>query len=188
MGRSEGDNFQDQFFASCKSLGVFCERVKDQYIPHNVRLLLTKHKIHLPTTKNKYDFYLYSKPNLYTLEFKSINAKSISVTDPKIIKPHQIEALDGADKSDGVIPGFIFNFRGTEENETYFVHIKDFLEYKNIAVNGISNHTYKSKVNKSSIPVGICAEIGIRINNFKKRTKYHYHVKEFIKEAEKRYE
>lgn len=183
MVKSAGKEFEEQFVDSCKALKIFHDRVKDTFVPNNVRELLMRYKIHMPTSKNKYDFYLFKNGHLFTLELKSINAKSISITDPKIIKPHQIEELERAASYDeNIISGFIINFRATEDNSTYFIPIKEFLKYKDIAINGKEN-TYKNKVNRASLPVGICEEIGIKINNFKKKTNYHYHVGEFIKKA-----
>lgn len=180
--KNQGKAFEEQVEASCEKLEIFHQRIKDVYIPHNVRELLGRYKMHLPTSKNKYDFYIFDSGHLFALELKSVNAKSISVTDPKIIKPHQVEELHKASQYDNVIAGFLFNFRATEDNEVYFVPINKYIEYCDIATNG-KEHTYESKVNKSSIPVGICEEIGIKIESRKKQVSYHYHMKDFIEKA-----
>lgn len=185
MAKNAGKKFEEQLSTSCEKEGIFYDRIKDVYIPINVRSMLKKHSIQLTTTKNKYDFYIFGEGKLFALELKSINAKSISITDPKIIKPHQIEYLEKASAYDGVVSGFVFNFRATEENETYFVSIKKFLEYCDIAING-KEYTYKNKVNRSSISVGVCSEIGIKIKNSKKKTNYHYNMKDFIKKFDRR--
>lgn len=182
MAKNAGKDFEEQLVESCKSLGIFHLRIKDVHIPNDVRELLARYKKFLPTSKNKYDFILFDQGCLFSLELKSVNAKSISITDPKIIKPHQVESLLEASMYENVVSGFIFNFRATDDNGTFFVPIDEYLEYCDIAING-KEYTYKSKVNRSSIPVGICEEIGIRIKNFKKRTNYHYHVKDFIEQA-----
>nr|WP_197498912.1 Holliday junction resolvase RecU [Mycobacterium sp. E3298] len=124
---------------------------------------------------------MFSKGHLFTLEQKSTKDKSISFSE-KIIKKHQIENLLKADTYDDVISGFLFNFR-EPENKVYFVPIKDFVAYKNVAENEIKDHTYKSKVNKSSIPISICEEVGIEIAWRKKTKRYHYHLREFIEQA-----
>jgi penicillin-binding protein-related factor A (putative recombinase) len=95
--------------------------------------------------------------------------------------------LEDADKYDGVIAGFIFNFR-EYENTTYFVPINEFIKYKYIAQNEISEHTYKSKVNKSSISLDICKEIGIEIKHYKKKVKYHYYIKQLLDELISRFQ
>ena len=178
MARKDGKIFQESFENSCKREGVFCTRIKDQYVPPDLR-------DKVPVTKNKYDFFIYQKPYLFPVELKSIRKKSFSFSE-HIIKQHQIDALTEASKYDGVIPGFIFNFR-LANNKTFFVHINDFNEYKYIAENGIKDHKYKSKVNKSSISLGICEEIGMEIKNQLKRTKYHYFIDDFIRRATEKY-
>jgi penicillin-binding protein-related factor A (putative recombinase) len=102
---------------------------------------------------------------------KSTKSKSISFSE-SIIKQHQIDNLLDAVSYDGVIAGFLFNFR-EPDNKAYFVHISDFVKYKHIAENQLE-HTYKSKINKSSIPIAICQEIGIEVTNVKKVKKYRY--------------
>lgn len=82
--------------------------------------------------------------------------------------------LEAASKYEGVLPGFLFNFR-EPENRVFFVHINDFLTYKNIAENQLE-HTYISKVNKSSIPIGICEEIGTEVRWMKKKVNYTYYI------------
>jgi len=178
LASKDGKIFQEDFENSCIRDGLFEDRIKDVFIPPEYR---TK----IPTVKNKYDFYLYLKPYLLPVELKSVQENRISFSE-SMIKKHQIEALEEASKHDGVIAGFIFNFRSFN-NKTYFVHIKDFLKYKNIAENQIKYHDYKSKVNKSSIPIGICEEIGLEIRNRILKTRYKYEIKNFILEAMKRY-
>lgn len=132
-------------------------------------------------TKNDYDCMMFARSHLFTLELKSTKAKSVSFSE-SVIKQHQIDKLLEASEYENVISGFLFNFR-EPDNKVYFVPIKDFVEYQYIAQNEIKEHKYISKVNKSSIPIGICNEIGIEIKGFKKRVKWHYHMKEFITEA-----
>lgn len=162
-----GKEFEAQFQASCASAGVFFDRIKDA--PPTVKV-----------SKNKYDYYIYRKPNLFALELKSTKNKSVSF-DEKIIKQHQIDNLTEAATHVGIVSGFIFNFR-EYDNLTYFVHINDFNRYKKVAKQKEEDHTYV-KLNQSSIPLEVCEQIGIKINNYKKRTNYHYHVKDFIDKA-----
>ena len=164
---------------SSKDCGLFFTRIKDTYIPPELRLKIR-------VTKNDYDCMMFGQKHLYTLELKSTKEKRFSF-DESIIKQHQIDKLDEASKFDSVISGFIFNFR-EPDNRVFFVHIKDFLDYKYIAQNQIKEHNYKSKVNKSSISLAICEEIGLEIKGFKKRVKWHYHLKDFVLSAIERYE
>lgn len=177
--KNEGKIFEQQLQESAKSLNIFFTRIKDQFLPPDVRS-------RVPVAKNDYDCLMFSGNHLFPLELKSTKSKSFSF-DEKIIKKHQIEKLTEAATYDGVIAGFIFNFR-EPDNLTYFVDIHSFLLYKRVAEsNGEFIHTIKSKINKNSIPIDYCEEVGIKINNYKKRTNYHYHVKEFVDEAIKRF-
>lgn len=135
--------------------------------------------------KNPYDNFLFSKGHLFALELKSNQAKSFSFSE-SIIKEHQIDSLLEASTYEDVIAGLILNFREVE-NRTFFIEINDFVKYKDIAENQ-KDHTYKSKTNRASIPIAICEEIGIEIENKLLRTRYHYHLDKFVKDAVERYE
>jgi penicillin-binding protein-related factor A (putative recombinase) len=115
---------------------------------------------------------------------KSTKSKSISFSE-SIIKQHQIDNLLEASKFTGVISGFLFNFR-EPDNEAYFVDIHSFINYKNIAENQLE-HTYQNKINKSSIPIGICREIGIEVHNVKKKVKYRYYLNKLFDELIEKY-
>jgi penicillin-binding protein-related factor A (putative recombinase) len=80
---------------------------------------------------------------------------------------------------------FLFNFR-EPDNKSFFVHIQDFVTYKHIAENQLE-HTYQSKINKSSIPIAICQEIGIELKNVKKVKKYRYYLKILFDELIEKY-
>ncbi len=173
----EGKVFEESLETSCKDQGIFFHRIKDTYIPPDLRRRVR-------VTKNKYDSLLFYKQFLFPVELKSTKEKKFSF-DESIIKQHQIDSLKEAVKYEGVIAGFLFNFR-QPENRAFFVHINDFLKYKNIAENGL-DHTYKSKVNRASIPIGICEEIGTEITNVKKRTKYRYYINKLLDELIDKY-
>lgn len=168
----EGKVFEESLESSCNDQNIFYHRIKDTYVPPDLRRRVR-------VTKNKYDSLLYYKNYLFPVEMKSTKENRFSF-DESIIKQHQIENLKEANDYNGVIAGFIFNFR-QPENRAFFVHIEDFVIYKNIAENGL-DHTYKSKVNKASIPLGICEEIGIEITNIKKITKYRYYINKLLDE------
>lgn len=168
----EGKEFEDAIQVSCSEQGTFYSRIKDTFIPPDLRSRVR-------VSKNDYDAFIYKFPNLFPVEFKSTKDNKISFSE-SIIKGHQIESLRKASEYQGLISGFIFNFR-EHDNYTCFIHIQDFIEYKNIAENGLE-HTYESKVNKASIPIGICKEIGIEIKNVKKKVKYRYLVNKLLDE------
>jgi penicillin-binding protein-related factor A (putative recombinase) len=168
-----GKSFETDIETSCSDQNIFYFRVRDVNLPPDVRM-----RVKIP--QNRYDCILYHKGYLFPIEQKSTKDKSISFSE-SMIKAHQIKNLTDATKFSGVIPGFLFNFRLLNENKCYFIHIDDFNTYKNIAENQFE-HTYKSKINKSSIPIGICEEIGIEITNVKKKVNHRYYLNKMIDE------
>lgn len=176
MATNLGKVFEEDFQKSAAQgeEKIFFTRIKDTYIPPDLRNRVR-------VTKNDYDCMMFARSHLFTLELKSTKDKSISFQE-SVIKQHQIDKLSEANTYDNVIAGFVMNFR-EPENKVYFVHIDDFIKYKNIAQNQIKEHLYRSKVNKSSISLAICEEIGLEIKGFKPRTRWHYHLKDFISQA-----
>lgn len=166
----EGKVFESSIEQSCKDQSIFYFRVRDVNLPPDVRM-----RVKLP--QNKYDCLLFYKNHLFPTELKSTKDKSISLKE-HMIKQHQIDNLKEAAKYPDVIAGFLFNYR-EPDNRTFFVHIDKFIEYKNIAENGL-DHTYKSKVNKSSIPITICEEIGVEVVSVKKVKNYRYYVNKLL--------
>ncbi|MCA1027079.1 Holliday junction resolvase RecU [Cytobacillus kochii] len=166
----EGKQFEEDLKKSASDQSIFFYRIKDV----NPMFL----KANTAVSKNDFDCFIYKKPNLFPVELKSTKAKSVSFSE-KIIKKHQIKALENASKYDGLVAGFIFNFRAYD-NSTYYVPINEFLKYKYIAENQIKEHTYKAKVNKSSISLDICEEIGIEISNVKKKVRYRYYINSLL--------
>ena len=151
---------------SCAKQKVFFDRIKDTFIPPDLRNRVF-------VTKNKYDNYIFKDGWLFPCELKSTKQKSVSF-DEKIIKQHQIDSLlEASTYNEAICPGFIFNFR-SYKNQTYFVHILDFLEFKD-------------STTKKSISLDVCSEIGIKINNQIKRVHYSYDILEFIENAIERY-
>ena len=177
MAKNYGKNLEMDLKTSAKEQGIFFYRIKD------VNPMFLKPKASV--SKNDYDSFIYRKPNLFPTEFKSTAQKSISF-DEKIIKSHQIKALTNAATYEGLIAGFIFNFR-EYSNQTYFVHIEDFNKIKYIADNGITDHTYESKINKSSIGLDTCREVGVEIKNVKKKVKYRYYIGQMLDELAEKY-
>lgn len=178
MGKTQGKIFESDVENSCNDQKIFYFRVRDVFVPPELRL-----RIRVP--KNRYDALIYYKDYLFPLELKSLNSKSISF-DEKIIKQHQLDNLEKATSYEGVIPGLILNYR-KNDNRAFFIHITDFLDYKYIAENEIENHPYKNKVNRKSIPIKIAEEIGIEIPNEQKRTRYKYDVSEMASKAIEKY-
>lgn len=172
----EGKIFESSVEISAAEQSIFYFRVRD------VNPMAIKPKFKLP--QNKYDCLLYYKDHLFPIEMKSTKSKSISFSE-SIIKQHQIDNLLEASKYDGVISGFLFNFR-EPDNVAYFVDIHSFIKYKNIAENQLE-HTYQNKINKSSIPIGIVREIGIELHNVKKVKKYRYYLNKLFDQLIQKY-
>jgi penicillin-binding protein-related factor A (putative recombinase) len=173
---SEGKIFEQSVEQSAQEQNIFYFRVRD------VNPMAIKQNFKLP--QNKYDSLMYYNDHLFPIEMKSTKGKSFSFSE-SIIKKHQIDNLLDAVNYEGVIAGFLFNFR-IEGNPTYFVGIKDFITYKHIAENQLE-HTYQSKINKSSIPLAICKEIGIEVHNVKKKVKYRYYLNKLFDELIQKY-
>ncbi|ASZ03843.1 MULTISPECIES: hypothetical protein [Bacillus] len=164
-GTNQGKVFEANIEKSAAGQKLFFYRIKD------VNPVFLKRGA--AVSKNKYDCFLHFKGYLFPLELKSTKDKSIAFQE-KIIKPQQIKHLKEATQYPNVIPGFLFQFR-EPENKVYFVHINDFLTYKNIAEKQLK-HTYKNKVNKASIPIAICEEIGTEVRSMKKKVNYTYYL------------
>lgn len=169
MTKNPGKVFEEDLKNSADEQHTFFYRIKD------VPPIMLKPKVSV--SKNDFDSFIYKKPNLFPVELKSTQSKSISFSE-SIIKQHQIEALHNSSKYDGLISGFIFNFR-EYDNQTYFVEINDFLLYKKCAEEGVCEIEY-AKVNKSSIPLEVCEQIGEPIHNVKKKVRYRYYIAKLI--------
>lgn len=177
--KNMGKEFESSVETSCSEQTIWYFRVRDVNLPPDVRM-----RVKLP--QNKYDSLLFYKNHLFPFEMKATKSKNVSFSE-SIIKQHQIDSLLEASKFTGVISGFLFNFYGVEGNPTYFVEINDFVKYKHIAQSEISEHTYKSKVNKSSISLNICKEIGVPVTSVLKKIKYRYYVNKLLDELIKKY-
>lgn len=126
------------------------------------------------TTKNPYDFLMWDskKRILYTLELKTVKGKSISFErikeDHGEIHYHQIKGLEYASKFDGIIAGFIIQFREIES--TLFINIDDFLllmdsiEKKSFNINDLGKYNIKYT----------------KIEQHIKRTRYSYDMDTFF--------
>lgn len=149
------------------------------------------------TPSNPYDSLQYAKGHLWCLELKSTEQASMSFNSivhddtgfvsapwlkPKhentqvMLKANQVKALMETDKNygtHGVICGFILNFRArilktkSEPNETFFVHINDFITYANLSL-------------ASSISREKARSIGVAITGTQKKIHYKYDIEQFI--------
>ena len=182
--KSPGKKFEESIEESCNKENIFYDRKRDVYLPPELRG-------QIPLPKNKYDCFIFAEKHLFPLELKSSGQKSVSILNAdgtpneKIIKEYQIKSLVNATAFGNIIPGLIFNFREFD-NCTYFVYILDFIKYRDV-LQGKSENCFKCKINKSSISIDVCDEIGLQIKNNLKRTNYHYFISDFIQNAIKKY-
>ena len=114
---------------------------------------------------------------LFALELKTVKGKSISFERTKDdhgeIHKHQIEGLTEWAKYDGVISGFIIEFRQIEK--TIFLEIDDF----NKLIELISKKSFTIKdLENNNIPY-------IVIGQEKARTRYTYDIDNFIENIRK---
>jgi penicillin-binding protein-related factor A (putative recombinase) len=175
---STGKDFEQAIETSANEQSIWYFRVRDVNVPPDLR-----NRIKIP--QNKYDSLLFYKDHLFPIEMKSTKDKRFSFSE-SIIKQHQIDNLLEASKFDGVISGFLFNFR-IEGNPTYFVDINSFIEYKNVAQNELTQHIYKSKINKASISLNICMEIGVEVGSVLKKVKHRYFISMFLDQLIEKY-
>lgn len=179
--KNEGKIFEQSFQESLEKEGSYVFRVKDSPSSFGGQ----SQGVVRFTLNNPYDFIMYHYPYYYALELKSTksNAFSFNIWDKKdskyvktaMIKKHQIEGLTKASKHNGIISGFVFNFRSEKitEQDTYFLSIVNFNEY-------ISKTTKKSINKEDVISYGGCL-----ITQEIKKVKYNYNVKQWIEGIEK---
>lgn len=124
--------------------------------------------------KNPFDFLLWDSKRrfLYALELKTVAGKSISFERTKeekgLIHFHQIKGLNEWNKYNGIISGFIIEFRGIET--TIFVEIGLFNEL----ISTIDKKSFNfDDLVKSHLPY-------IVIPQNKKRTRYTYDIDGFL--------
>lgn len=171
MSKNSGKIFEDDFRKSVPDY-CFIHRLKDTAQSYN------KSKKTKFTWNNPCDFFVFDSniSKLYALELKSTKYKSMSIQidedeDSKMIKLHQIESLTDMSQYNGIIAGFIFNFRDEKNNmeRTYFQNIIDF--------NNMLN-----KINKQSLnEMDLLLNGAVKINGVKKRVHYTWNIDEFLR-------
>lgn len=124
--------------------------------------------------KNPFDFFLWDSKRkiLYALEMKTVQDKSISFEredgEKRDIHKHQIDGLNEWNKYDGVICGFIIEFRSIET--TIFLDIEAF----NKMLVLITKKSFNIQdLDDNAIPYLI-------IPQYKKRTRYTYDIEYFL--------
>ena len=169
MAANKGKKFEKQFKESANNDKLFILRLNDTDLSFNGN----EHSRF--TLRNPYDFLVYEYPNIFCFELKSSAYNGIGIQrkpeEPeKMIKSHQINSLVQASLHEGVYAGFIFNFRNdeTNEEETYYLSIKNFCDFL--------IESDKKSINKNDVK----KYHGILIEQKKKRVLYTYNIKKLI--------
>ena len=165
----EGKIFESSVESSSGDQSIYFVRMRD------VNPMAIKKGMSVP--KNKFDCLLFYKGHLFPMELKSTKAKSFSYSE-STIKKYQLESLHKASQFKGVIPGLLINFR-QPENKTYFIQIETFLEVKKLSENQLP-HTYSNKLNKSSISIKTCEEVGIELKSTLKKKYHRYYLNHLL--------
>lgn len=131
--------------------------------------------------KSPYDCQLFDGKTrtLYCLELKSASGQSMSFERTKgdnksaNIKAHQIESLTKASKHDGMVVGFILNFRFEDKDAeiTYFQSITDF------------NRMINNLTKKSFNLFDLLKYNPIKIEQTKKKVNYTYNIEKFLEDT-----
>ena len=116
------------------------------------------------TINNMCDFIAFYKGVLYCFELKSTKLKSLSLSN---ISNNQLIGLYEASFKEDVKAYIVINFRTYEE--TYAVDIKD-----------IKN--FYEKMERKSLSLNYCREVGVKIEQEKKIVRYKYNLEGFFKE------
>jgi len=165
--RNIGKKFEDDFVKSIPDY-VLAYRLPDppQSFSKSANLRFSN--------KNPFDFILWDshEMKLYALEMKTVKEKSISFEREKDSKgkihKHQIDGLNEWNKYDGIICGFIIEFRSIET--TIFISIEAF--NKMLILITKKSFTIQD-LDDNNIPYFI-------IPQTKKRTRYRYDTEYFL--------
>lgn len=144
-----GKRFEQDFFNSIPGY-MYKIRIKDD-------------TLRFKNVKNPADIIVFYNSHMYLLELKSTQQKSLQYNN---VGEHQFKGLYEASQINGIIAGFVINFRSV--TQTYFLDI-------NKAITFIKNN------NRKSFPLEFVQQEGILINCAKKRTRYNYNVNDIIK-------
>lgn len=127
---------------------------------------------------NPFDFLIWNPKNrtLFALEAKTVNGKSISFEREKCdhgeIHHYQITGLNEWSKYEGVVAGFIIEFREIET--TVFIRINDF----NKLLDSIDKKSFNyGDLEKYKLPFVV-------IQQLKKRTRYSYNIENLLEGKE----
>lgn len=166
--KNAGKQFEDDFKASVP-FNVMCYRFKDATGSWGSTDQCPKCKTSIPSktrfqAKNICDFHLYTYPNLYYIELKSVQGKSLPFGN---VKDNQVSELTKARNHAGIMAGFLVNFRSVDE--TYYIDIK------------LYNKCVDSLTSKS-IPLAFFRENCIRVSQEQKKVHWRYDIVNMLKD------
>ena len=119
--------------------------------------------------RNDYDELFYYQGTLWLLELKSHNGTAFgfsAVTEKRTGKPnHQVRGLMRASPHEGIVAGFVINFR--KYDETYYIPIAVF-------------HTLFMHARVRSINLKLARECGVKIPQRKKIKNWGYDINDFV--------
>lgn len=169
---NSGKRFEDDFVKSVPQY-CFVHRLRDSAQSYNN----SKHTSF--SWNNECDFFIFDSNThlFYAIECKSTKFKSMNFQideydkSSKNIKYHQIKSLTNMSKYDGIMAGFLLNFRD-EENDvqrTYYQSITDFdrmvKEINKFSFNEMDLILYNAK----------------KIQGIRKRTRYKWDIDSLLK-------
>lgn len=168
-----------------KNVGkVFEESVKKSMPDHILLIRLNdspqafkQSKLTRFTPKNPFDYICFDTQTktLFCFELKSTSNKYMGFEDinsneeqNKMIHKHQIEGLLKCSTYSNVVAGFLFNFRLSDNELTYFMEINQFQKMC-------------ESINKKSFNIMDAVLYGAKkIDGFKKRTRWYWHLDDFF--------
>ena len=171
MARSNGKVFENNFEKSAPSYA------KAYRIPDPPQSFNRTNNLRF-SRKNPFDYFLWDSKNhlLYALELKTVAGKSINFERTEDerksdgIHYHQAQGLKEYNQYDGLICGFVIEFRG--EAKTVFLDIDDYFEL--IKYVGKKSFCFKD-LDAYDIPYVVIPQKIIRVN-------YRYDIDTFLKE------
>lgn len=175
--KNEGKIFEQSFQNSIDTNRFLIKRLNDNAASfgggQNTRFSSTNECDYIVFDSIKQKFIaLELKTTLSSLTFwrKDFDDPSGKIKKNYEIKKNQIKGLDKFSKYENTVCGFVINFRKTENNNTYFVYIKNFIEYT-------------EQLNKKSINESDVLQMNpIIIESQKKVVNYRYDFNSFIEQ------
>lgn len=171
MAQNQGKIFEEQIKKSTPSYALLYR------LPDSAQAFGGSNNLRF-SSKNPFDYLMWDskKHILYALELKTVSGKTISFErnkdEKREIHLHQINGLSKWNEYDGIICGFVIEFRKIET--TVFIGIDEFKKLINC-------------IDKKSFNYGDLDQYKIDykiIKQIKARTRYTYKLDEFLNEME----